>query len=36
MIHGHTSNPSRSTIRRLVLSLGITLAFVVIEIIAGG
>ncbi len=35
MVHGHTANPSRSTIHRLVLSLGITLAFVVIEIIAG-
>lgn len=35
MTHEHTSNPSRSTIHRLVLSLGITLAFVVVEIIAG-
>ncbi len=35
MVHGHAANPSRSTIHRLVLSLGITLAFVVIEIIAG-
>ena len=35
MAHDHTSNPSRSTIHRLVLSLGITLAFVVVEIIAG-
>ena len=35
MAHDHTFNPSRSTIHRLVLSLGITLVFVVIEIIAG-
>jgi len=35
MAHDQTSNPSRSTIHRLVLSLGITLAFVVVEIIAG-
>jgi len=35
MAHEHISNLSRSTIRRLALSLGITLVFVVIEIIAG-
>ncbi len=35
MAHKHTPNLSRSTIRRLALSLGITLAFVVVEILAG-
>jgi cobalt-zinc-cadmium efflux system protein len=31
----HSSNPSRSTIHRLALSLSITLVFVVVEILAG-
>ena len=35
MIHGNSSNLSRSTIRRLALSLGITLVFVVVEMLAG-
>jgi cobalt-zinc-cadmium efflux system protein len=35
MAHEHDSNLSRSTIRRLALSLGITLVFVVVEILAG-
>jgi cobalt-zinc-cadmium efflux system protein len=35
MEHKHFSNFSRSTSRRLALSLGITLAFVVVEILAG-
>jgi len=35
MAHEHTSNLSHSTVRRLVLSLGITLAFVIIEVFAG-
>jgi cobalt-zinc-cadmium efflux system protein len=35
MIHGNTSNLSRSTIRRLALSLVITLVFVVVEMVAG-
>ena len=36
MTHEQTpSNPTRSTIRRLAISLGITLAFVVVEILAG-
>ena len=37
MVHEHTPAPAvdRSTIRRLVLSLAITLAFVVVEILAG-
>ncbi len=35
MTNDHISNLSRSTIRRLVLSLGITLVFVVVEILAG-
>jgi cobalt-zinc-cadmium efflux system protein len=35
MIHGISSNLSRSTIRRLALSLGITLVFVVVEMLAG-
>ncbi|HEY5269344.1 MAG TPA: cation diffusion facilitator family transporter [Anaerolineales bacterium] len=35
MAHEHTSNLSRSTVRRLALSLGITLVFVVVEILAG-
>jgi cobalt-zinc-cadmium efflux system protein len=35
MAHEHTPNLSRSTIRRLALSLGITLVFVVVEILAG-
>jgi cobalt-zinc-cadmium efflux system protein len=35
MLNIHYNEPSRSTIRRLVLSLGITLAFVVVEVLAG-
>ena len=35
MIHDHAPNLSHSTIRRLALSLGITLVFVVVEILAG-
>ena len=35
MAHEHISNRPRSTVRRLALSLGITLVFVVVEIIAG-
>jgi cobalt-zinc-cadmium efflux system protein len=35
MIHEHLTNLTRSTFRRLALSLGITLAFVVVEILAG-
>jgi cobalt-zinc-cadmium efflux system protein len=35
MLHDHTSNLSRSTIRRLSLSLVITVIFVVVEIMAG-
>jgi cobalt-zinc-cadmium efflux system protein len=35
MMHNHASNLSRSTIRRLALSLVITLVFVVVEILAG-
>jgi cobalt-zinc-cadmium efflux system protein len=35
MIHDQIPSPSRSTIRRLALSLGITLVFVVFEILAG-
>ena len=35
MAHEHISNLSRSTVRRLALSLGITLVFVVVEILAG-
>jgi Co/Zn/Cd efflux system component len=35
MAHEHISNLSHSTIRRLALSLVITLVFVVIEILAG-
>lgn len=35
MAHEHVPNLSRSTIRRLALSLGITLVFVVVEILAG-
>jgi cobalt-zinc-cadmium efflux system protein len=35
MIHGSTSNLSRSTIRRLALSLGITLVLVMVEMFAG-
>jgi len=35
MEHEHIPNLSRSTSRRLILSLGITLAFVVVEILAG-
>jgi cobalt-zinc-cadmium efflux system protein len=35
MIHGNTSSLSRSTIRRLALSLVITLVLVVIELLAG-
>lgn len=35
MAHEFTTTQSRSTIRRLALSLGITLLFVVVEIIAG-
>jgi cobalt-zinc-cadmium efflux system protein len=35
MAHEHISDLSRSTIRRLALSLGITLVFVVVEILAG-
>jgi len=35
MSREHLPDPTRSTIRRLALSLGITLAFVVVEILAG-
>jgi cobalt-zinc-cadmium efflux system protein len=35
MFREHLPDPTRSTIRRLALSLGITLAFVVVEILAG-
>jgi cation diffusion facilitator family transporter len=35
MIHGDISSLSRSTVRRLALSLGITLIFVVVEMLAG-
>src|SRR5450830_1685822 len=35
MAHEHIINPTRSSVRRLALSLGITLVFVVIEILAG-
>ncbi|HEX7541592.1 MAG TPA: cation diffusion facilitator family transporter, partial [Anaerolineales bacterium] len=35
MAHEHIINPIRSSVRRLALSLGITLVFVVIEILAG-
>jgi len=35
MAHEHISNRPRSTVRRLALSLSITLVFVVVEIIAG-
>jgi len=35
MAHEYISNLSRSTVRRLALSLGITLVFVVVEILAG-
>ncbi len=35
MAQEHISNLSRSTVRRLALSLGITLIFVVVEILAG-
>ena len=35
MAHEHIPNLSRSTVRRLALSLGITLAFVAVEILAG-
>jgi cobalt-zinc-cadmium efflux system protein len=35
MAQEHTPNLSRSTVRRLALSLGITLVFVVVEILAG-
>jgi len=35
MAHEHIPNLSRSTVRRLALSLGITLVFVVVEILAG-
>ena len=35
MAHEHVSNLSRSAVRRLALSLGITLVFVVVEILAG-
>jgi cobalt-zinc-cadmium efflux system protein len=35
MVHEHVPNLSRSTVRRLALSLGITLVFVVVEILAG-
>jgi len=35
MVHEHKINLSRSTVRRLALSLGITLGFVGIEILAG-
>jgi len=35
MAHEHVPNLSRFTIRRLALSLGITLVFVVVEILAG-
>jgi cobalt-zinc-cadmium efflux system protein len=35
MVHEHTPDLSRSTIRRLALSLGITLVFVVVETLAG-
>jgi cobalt-zinc-cadmium efflux system protein len=35
MVHEHIPNLSRSTVRRLALSLGITLVFVVVEILAG-
>ncbi len=35
MAHEHNPNLPRSTIRRLALSLGITLVFVVVEILAG-
>jgi cobalt-zinc-cadmium efflux system protein len=33
--HAHTTNLTRSTVRRLALSLGLTAAFVVVEIFAG-
>ncbi|KAF0108413.1 MAG: cation efflux system protein CDF family [Anaerolineaceae bacterium] len=35
MAHEHIPNLARSTTRRLALSLGITLAFVVVEVLAG-
>ena len=35
MAHEHVPNLSRSAVRRLALSLGITLVFVVVEILAG-
>lgn len=35
MSHKHVHDLTRSTVRRLALSLGITLAFVVIEVLAG-
>ncbi len=35
MAHEHISDFARSTVRRLALSLGITLVFVVVEILAG-
>jgi cobalt-zinc-cadmium efflux system protein len=35
MAHDHTPNLSRSTVYRLALSLGITLVFVVVEILSG-
>ncbi len=34
-VHTHITDLTRSTVRRLALSLGLTLAFVVVEIIAG-